>query len=179
MKHAFSQICFVTSDIERIANRWADLQGAGPFYEFPTPGDGWVLRGEKVAQSFRAMLGFCGTTMLEFVQPIGTGPSFYRERLEESGDGAVHHVYSRMGPLSAEEFAEQSKRYEAQGAKLTMHAKLPMGEIAFFDARATIGCYLELMEQEPAVSLLSERMYAAHVAGVDGRLFRPFEELMG
>lgn len=178
MQHKFSQTCFVTSDIDRIVDQWVELQGAGPFYEFPTPSEGWVLRGEKVTQNFRAMVGFCGPTQIEFVQPVGDGPSFFREWLDERGEGAVHHVYGSMHPLTTEEFDARSQAYEARGVPRTLHIDMPgLGRIAFFDARKEIGCYMELSQQSPELVGIGDRMYAAHLAGLQGRPIRPIGDV--
>lgn len=175
-----SQTCYVTSDIDRIVDQWVTLQGAGPFYEFPTPSDGWVLRGEKVTQNFRAMVGFSGPTQIEFVQPVGDGPSFFQEFLDERGEGAVHHVYGSMHPVTTEEFEAQSQRYEDLGAKRTLHIDLPgLGKIAFFDARKEIGCYMELSQQSAELVGIGDRMYAEHLKGLQGRPIRPIEDVFG
>ena len=88
-----TEICYVTTDLTRAIERWAQDLGAGPFFTLTIPADFGTrtYRGRPAQDSFSAALGFCGSTLVEFVQPLNDRPSVFREVLDERGDLAAHH----------------------------------------------------------------------------------------
>ena len=92
-----TEICYVTTDLTRAIERWAQDLGAGPFFTLTIPANFGTrtYRGRPAEDSFIAALGFCGSTLVEFVQPLNDRPSVFREVLDERGDLAAHHIRRR------------------------------------------------------------------------------------
>jgi hypothetical protein len=175
----FSEICFITADLEASVRKWTGILNAGPFFEFPTPSDNLWVRGSIITDHFRAAIGFSGTTVIEFIEPMGEAPSIFTEVLREKGEGAVHHVYPNITPLTADQYDKICLEYEAKGLEKVMDFEVPgLGRNCFYDARRDLGCYIELLEAGPAVGLINDSMHAAHVAGVEGRPLRSIAELL-
>lgn len=176
---SISEICYVTSDLEKTVAKWAATVGAGPFYEFPCPTENLLLRGEIIADRFRAALGFMGTTVIEILEPNGPAHSIFTQVLAENGEGAVHHIYPNMQPLTTDEFNRICDDYSAQGLERVMDFTVPgMGRNAFFDAREQVGSYIEIVESGPIAQRFTDAMYDAHVKGLEGRPLRPISEIL-
>jgi hypothetical protein len=177
-----TEVCYVTSDLQRAVLDWAEGLKAGPFFTMTIPANFGtrIYRGQRAEDSFTAALGFCGTTLLEFVQPLDRHPSVFREVLDERGDLAVHHVYPGIRPIGGAEFDGECARYACAGYEAAAVMDLPgLGRNILFDARAKLGVFVELLEVSPALYAGLERMLNAH-RGWDGmRPIRDFAESMG
>jgi hypothetical protein len=177
-----TETCYVTNDLQRAITRWAGGLGAGPFYTMTIPADFGTrsYRGQPARDSFAAALGFCGMSLVEFVQPLDQHPSVFREVLDMHGDMAVHHVYPGIRPVSAADFDRERRRYEQAGYTAALDMVLPgLGRNVLFDARAQLGVFVELLEVSPPMYTGVERMLSAH-QGWDGqRPMREFAETMG
>lgn len=170
-------ISYVTANLENAAAQWAELCGAGPFYEFNTPSDVW-LHGERVESHFRAGGGFMGHVMIELMQPVGDGPSLFTDVLREKGEGAMHHITAKMKVAAGEDYRALCKGYEDQGLKKVMGFAVPGGgEGSFYDARDRIGCYIEIVENSGQLFDLVNIMYDEHRNGTEGPSLRPVDDL--
>ena len=161
-----SQVCYATYDLEAAAERWAKVTGAGPFFVVALPPDlQKTYRGKPARDTFKAAIGFLGTTCIELMQPTNDEPSIVREVLESRGEGAVHHVYPKIRPLDAAAYDELCAHYRANGLEEVLSFELPgLGRNAFFDAIDSLGCFLEVLEvgAEPYHAIMGG-MYEAHL----------------
>jgi hypothetical protein len=176
-----TEICYVTNDLPGAVHRWAESLGAGPFFSLTIPAEFGtrIYRGSPADDSFAAALGFCGTSLIEFVQPLDQRPSVFREVLEERGDLAVHHVYPNIRPLAAAEFDTERARYERAGFAAALDMVLPgLGRNVLFDARHKLGVFVELLEVSPPMYAGVERMLSAHQSWNGVRPLRDFAETM-
>jgi hypothetical protein len=176
------QLCYVTHDLNRAIELWRDALGAGPFFTLVVPPDvgDRVYRGQPAQDSFKAALGFCGDTLIEFVEPINEAPSIWREILDTRGDMAVHHVMPNMRPLSALEYDQARDRYIARGYEPVLVMAMPgIGRCTLFDARQTLGSFVELMESSEAMHGGLSAMRRAHATWDGTRPIRAFEESLG
>lgn len=176
-----TEICFVTEDLEGAVARWVAATGAGPFVVMAfQPGPANRYRGGPAQDAFRAAIGFLGTTLIELLQPDNGAPSIIREVLDEKGEGALHHVYPSIRPLDAAAYDAQCDRYREQGFAEALSLILPgMGRNAFFDARESIGCFLEVLEfDRAAYDAITERLHSLHLNWNGDDPLRPIEALM-
>jgi len=176
-----TEICYVTRDLPGAVQRWAENLGAGPFFSLTIPAEFGtrIYRGSRAEDSFSAALGFCGTSLIEFVQPLDQQPAVFREVLEERGDLAAHHVYPNIRPLTAAEFDAERARYERAGFAAALDMVLPgLGRNVLFDARHKLGVFVELLEVSPPMYAGVERMLAAHRSWNGERPLRDFAETM-
>jgi len=174
-----TEICYLTHDLESATARWARTVGAGPFFEMPCPDGELLLRGQPIRDSFRAVLGFSGNTVIEFIQPLSEGPSLFTEVLAEKGEGAVHHVYPNIRALNAAQYDALCKEYEADGLDRVLDFTVPgIGRNCFYDARARICCYIEVLEVNEGAFAMMDRMLDAHRAGPGDRPLRSAAEIL-
>jgi hypothetical protein len=169
-----SQTCYVTRDIARAVGEWSDVLGAGPFFRIECAKQQKLYRGRPAADSFTAVLGFLGTTMLEFIQPTDDEPSIFREVLDVKGEG-VHHVQPNMRIMTAEAYDEQFAAYKRAGLECAVEMEIPgLGRASFFDALARTGVFIELIQASEMMYRGMENMHAAHLAW-DGK--RPMRDM--
>jgi hypothetical protein len=176
-----TEICYVTTDLTGAIERWAQDLGAGPFFTLTIPADFGTrtYRGRPAEDSFSAALGFCGSTLVEFVQPLNDRPSVFREVLDERGDLAAHHIYPNIRPVTGVEFNRQRARYEQAGYPAALDMVLPgLGRNILFDARARLGVFIELLEVSPPMYAGVEKMLSAHQSWDGSRPIREFAETM-
>ena len=176
-----TETCYVTTDLERAVSQWAEGLKAGPFFSLTIPAQFGtrIYRGRPAEDSFSAALGFCGSSLIEFVQPRDDRPSVFREVLEERGDLAIHHVYPNIRPISAAEFDQQRARYERAGFDAALDMLLPgLGRNILFDARPKLGVFIELLEVTPSLYAGVEKMLSAHESWDGSRPLRDFAETM-
>ena len=165
-----TKICYVTYDVEKAVQRWAEGVKAGPFYVMTndaTFGEA-SYRGAPAKDNFKAALGFSGNTLVEFVEPTNDEPSIFQEVLKTRGDMAVHHLYPDLRPLSDAEYDSIRNRYLELGYVAALDILLPAGgRCVHFDAREQLGVFVELMQCSPEVYAGFETIRAAH-ANWDG-----------
>ena len=99
---SLTKFCFVTHDLEKAVQQWAEGVKAGPFYVMASAAGFFgerSYRGSPARDNFKAALGFSGNTLIEFIEPTNDEPSVFQEVLTTKGDMAVHHVYPDMRPI--------------------------------------------------------------------------------
>lgn len=175
---SFTQFNYVTHDCEALARRWVESVGAGPFFfwELDDPGltPTRTYRGQPAGDTFKACYGFIGASMLEFMQPTNDAPSLLREVLDVQGE-ALQHIFPAIRPRSPEAFDAQHEAYVAAGCPCVADGAAPLfGRAHFYDGRASIGAFIEMVELLPPSYGIIERMHEAH-AGWDGA--RPIRDL--
>lgn len=174
---AITEICYVVRNLEQSVLAWADTVGAGPFFQIEaTPQEG-IYRGQPAQDRFQAALGFSGSTLIEFIEPLSSGPSIWYEALGDK-DEAVHHIYPNMRPLGATDYDEALRKYEAAGLKAAWSARVPpMGRTCMIDARARIGCFIELLEMGDNDWQFMNAIHQPHLSGDLSRPLRSAAEL--
>lgn len=179
LAHGASEVCYVVRDLEKNVRSWAETTGAGPFFLVEAVPQNIVDRGRPSSARFLPALGFLGSTVIEFVQPLDNQPSLWREILDTKGEG-VHHIYPGIRPLSAAEYDAQIAKYERSGLQVAWSSLAPpFGRNCFFDALDRIGCFIELLEINEVGWHFASAMYEAH-QGWDGRRpLRNAAELLG
>lgn len=178
MPHRFTQLAFVVRDLEKTVVHWVGATGAGPFYRVHSEIlEQPLYRGQPARDRFAAAMGFLGDTLMEFIMPLNCEPSIHQEMLQSRGEG-LQHIYPRLGPITAAEYDAQYAEYIAAGYAPGLTAMIPgIGRNAFFDATADLGCFIELLEINPATYAMIERMQATHCAWDRQNPMREFLDL--
>jgi len=97
-KEGFIQICIVVEDIEKAADKWAQL------LNIPKPkvrdshlegNEDYTYRGKAVSCDLKVAVFDMGGFVIELHQPVG-GESTFQEFMEEHGNG-VHHIGFEAG----------------------------------------------------------------------------------
>jgi hypothetical protein len=164
----YTQMAFVTQDMQASLSRWHAI-GAGPFYrvDLSAIDNGLITdrsyRGSPAKDTFKATIGFLGTTQIELVEPTNDAPSIFREVPDRKND-VLHHMQAKISIVTPDLFDELSHRYEALGMELVALMTTPGGvRSAFYDGRATVGCFLEIAEKGEATFNSVKLMHKAHL----------------
>lgn len=175
-----TEVCYVTGDMDAAARHWANIAGAGPFYLMPMPEMAFESGGRHFGGRIKAALGFSGTTLVEFIEPLPDTPAIFGEVLERHGEGATHHIMTNIKPISPADFDAICADYEKTGLEKVLAFEVPgQGRNAFFDARREMGVFLEVLECPDTVFGMLDAMYDAHRQGAGDKPLRDVSELFG
>lgn len=97
-KKNYMQICIVVADIEKAAEKWAELLGIEKPEVLPKRlegGEHYTYHGQVVSCDLKVCNIEMDGWVLELHQPCG-GPSSFQDYLDKHGNG-VHHIGFRVG----------------------------------------------------------------------------------
>lgn len=172
------EVCYVTHNMEKAAEQWAKLVGAGPFYLMPMPETEFTAGDKQFIGRIKAALGFSGTTLVELIEPQADSPSIFQEVLDANGDGALHHVMTNVRPTTAEDFEQICAGYIEQGLKPVLEFEVPNhGRNTFFDARKELGAFIEVLQVPPQAFDMLNLMQAAHLSTEAKKPFQSINDL--
>jgi hypothetical protein len=141
------QVGIVVEDVERAISGHGRLLGYGEAawrraHFGPESVERLFVRGEQVAFSMR--LGFAGSAPeLELIEPV-SGPSIYREWLDEHGEG-LHHLAVVVTSLDAATEAMERAGFAVVQAG-TGFAPDGRGGFAYYATERALGYVLEAVE---------------------------------
>lgn len=171
-----TQMAYVVRDIERHAASWTELTGAGPWFHLEPELRNMVYRSNPTDAKYRLAMAFVGSTLLELIQPLDDEPSIFKEILDERGEG-FHHIAPRLSGLSGASFEARCLELEQQGLTLALaNDVVGQGRTAFYDAKDTIGGFVEVFELGAGYSMLP-RMAEVHQQWDGTDLMRPLQSL--
>jgi hypothetical protein len=86
-----------------------------------------------------------GPMQIELIQPLGQGPSVYRDTYPVGSAGGPHHLCCFV-----EDFEAEDAYLRHQG--IVPGYKAEFGDLSFgyYDTRATLGCFTELLSNDRA-----------------------------
>ena len=141
---AIMQICFVTDNLEKSLDWFADLTGKTPSHIGGAAGHDEaraVYHGKPAEVSCRLAMFKFGNIDVEFLQP-GPEKSAWRDLLEERGPGC-HHIAFRTRNLT-----RRDAYLESKGHKLLQRGEFEgsHGRYAYYDTVKDLGVMVELLE---------------------------------
>ena len=141
---AIMQICFVTDNLEKSLDWFADLTGKTPSHIGGAAGHDEaraVYHGKPAEVSCRLAMFKFGNIDVEFLQP-GPEKSAWRDLLEERGPGC-HHIAFRTRNLT-----KRDAYLESKGHKLLQRGEFDgsHGRYAYYDTVKDLGVMVELLE---------------------------------
>ena len=164
------QIAYLVENIETAAHHWARTTGAGPFVLFdPFAFINPVYKGEPCDVNMGIALGYSGDLCVELIVQHDDRPSIYSDWLRAHGYG-VHHV-----AMLADDFPTTLRDYEEQDVRPIFNGAF--GEdthLAYLDTRASLGCFLEIVEHTEFVRGALAAMRADHENWDGSDVLRPF-----
>jgi hypothetical protein len=134
------QIAYAVRDARAAAARWAERDGAGPFFvNEHIPVTKVRYRGGPGSFDHTSAYGQWGDVMVELVQDHTVGPSAVRDVVGEGGEG-LHHLAFFVDDLTVAQAT-----LTARGWPEAMRAETASGAVfVFHDATAELGHMIEL-----------------------------------
>lgn len=156
MGKRIAQLGFVVNDAEKMARRYEELLGIGPWRMSvpaaqsgipPTPvppaSGGWILHGiPMVRVSARLKIAFCDWEGLQFelIEPLA-GPGTHWEYFKTQGNG-IHHL--SFGPVDDHDALLEA--FAAGGIGVEMMGRLPRdGRYTYMDTGRDLGTIYEMV----------------------------------
>lgn len=154
------QHAWVVDDLEAAVERWATTLGIGPFFLLDHSDDlvDTMYRGEPASLSMRLALAQAGPVQVELIQPKGDGPNCYRD-LVPAGTTGFHHICMWTHDIDAD-----TAHFAAHGCPAVNTGRVRDSvRFAYYDARDTLGCMVEVMERSDEVEALFQSIAVAAV----------------
>lgn len=154
------QICYITNpeDFDATLQYWTDALGAGPFYVFTVDLLEATFRGEPSRTAGRVALSMLGEGQIEIIAPTTPEALIYTEWIELHGPvprGGLYHHFR----IDTDDFEGTCRQLIENGAAEGLRAKAPGGrDVAYVDARDTLGCYVEVLGQNDDALTMLKRM---------------------
>ena len=136
------QIAYTVPDIEFAVNNFARQMNIG----------GWVIiektefasmlyRGKESPVPLKVGIAYQGDMMYEFIQPLTSGPSVYKDTIDSTGYGFHHFA------VVVENMDKEIAEYKSRGFELALDVRTKEGARgAYMDTRGKLPGMLEFME---------------------------------
>ncbi|MFB9858728.1 VOC family protein [Paenarthrobacter aurescens] len=134
-----TQVAWVVRDLQQAISQWVNL-GVGPFFTLDVVDLPVSYRGEPSSVSMAIGLAQAGSVQIELIQQTSDKPSAYTEG-EPSGAAGVHHISRALGG-----YDENIARLQDDGLVLVSEARWGETRFCYLDARDTLGCFIELVD---------------------------------
>lgn len=140
----FCQVAWVVDDIRRAEAFFTATTQTGGFLKMEgltaANRDGVFHIGEPGELVYDLYVGYSGETQIELIRPVSSN-NIFRAWLDRHGPG-VHHIAYWLDESEREAAFAQML---ASGFPLLQRFRSPMLEVGFFDTRAAIGVYTEIV----------------------------------
>ncbi len=145
-KEQIVQIGFLVKDIRKTAKKWAEFLGVempeismtGKYEETHA-----VYRGEPCNGQIYQVCFDLANIQIEFIEPIGEEPSYWKECLDRDGEG-LHHIAFRTESCEKDLADLESQGYPAvQQGEWKEEPK--NGRYAYLDMQDSLKCIIELV----------------------------------
>ena len=162
-RHRFIQTGFVVPDLEQAIQKWRAMTDIGPFFIMRNvrPENGFY-RGQPADLDMNIAFAQAGPMQVELIQPVSPAPSVYHDTYPAGDAGGPHHLCAFVDDLAAEE-----AHLRSQGVATAYTASSGDLRFGYYDTRAQLGCFTELMSRDPAIVGLFQ-MFADAAVDWDG-----------
>jgi hypothetical protein len=151
------QLGFVVPSLDAAVDSWL-ARGVGPFFEMrhvALPKQSY--RGAPTNVDMSVAIGYSGGIQLEIIEQHNDAPSLYRDFLETTPAGGLHHV-AFMTPRYDEALA--SAKASGQ-AVLQEWVNAMNGRFAYLEPREGDNVYVEILEEQKMLVRIFEMMRKA------------------
>lgn len=157
------QVALMVDDIETACTRWTQTTGIGPFLVVPhIEVSEYAYRGKKAAGlDLSVAIAQSGGVQIELVQQHCDSPSAYRDTIAK-GEGGFHHL-----AIYTDDYDAVYASYIDQGFVTAVDGEFGGFRFSYIDTSKSIGCMIELIEENPIQTDFFERVAAA-ADGWDG-----------
>lgn len=140
------QAAFIVDDVEAAAKAWIAATGIGPFFLVPhiELAEATYRGAPSEGIDFSVALAQSGGTQIELIQQHCDRPSAYRDTIAK-GQTGFHHfcVYTA-------DYDACRQRYVDQGFAVAIDGKFGAMRFCYVDTSPTLGCMIEIVEQDDA-----------------------------
>lgn len=161
------QLAYYVPDAKAAALRWAEHQGAGPFFVSENiPLSVVRYKGRLSSLDHTSAYGWCGGQMIELVQQNCATPSVFKEQRF-----GLHHCAYFCDSLK-----DETERLVGLGYEVAMHANTESGiEFAFIEgAGLPFGHYFEIYQDHPGLRAFYETIQEASAKWDGSDVLRSF-----
>ena len=130
------QVSLVVKDLQKAMEHFWGIFGIGPWMIDTVRLDGTV-HGKRELYSMKVATARVGNIELELIQPL-TGPSIYKEFLEERGEG-LHHLACEVG-----DYDQAVAALKKRGIGILMSGSTELYTFAYMDTEKYLGSIIEI-----------------------------------
>jgi hypothetical protein len=145
--------------LEAAMNFWAETARVGPFFTGRLEMVEQIFRGKPTNAEISIVIFYYGSMQIELIEQLNDSPSPYNEWLSKLSHvpvgGSFHHFM-----IDHSDFDATTERWIAAGCKEAFVAKSHGYRIAYLDAAATTGGFVELIDEIPAWRAMCREMLA-------------------
>lgn len=170
------QTAFVVRNIEESIRHWTTFLAAGPFYLTRPDIGAQTYRGAPTKVDVTMAHGFLGDTWIELIEQHNDAPSAYRDGLPAPEDIPVAGHFNHY-LMKHEDYDRDYRRFLDAGAEVCFDAVTTGGRFCYLDARKSMGCHVELVEDLSGFMPIVARVREAHRDWDGSRPLRNLEEL--
>ena len=154
----FFQFAYLVESIEQAAERWASVNGAGPFFVTGHHrADEFAYRSEPVEADVSYAFGYSGEIQIQLIEQHDDTPSIYRDMFPT---GFGHHHVARL--IEEDDFDAERDRLVAAGFELACELRANDIRACYLDTRSAIDAYTELHTITPRILTTFARWRDAH-----------------
>ena len=164
------EVGFLVPDIHAAAAVFAATMGAGPFFHYPDLEMKNVrYLGKPASINIDVALGASGGLIIELIKQTNITPSPFHPIFED-GAPVLNHwsVFSKHFDTDCANHI-QAGRAEVFSAEIGSEDGSSVARLAYFDTRAELGAYTEVMDANPDILLQSYNAIIAASRAWDGR----------
>ncbi len=154
----FFQFAYFVESIEAAAHRWADVNGAGPFFvtAHHRP-DEFSYRGTDVEADVSYAFGYSGDIQIQLIEQHDETASIYRDMFPT---GYGHHHVARL--IEEDDYDGERDRLVAAGFELASELRANDIRACYLDTRSVLDAYTELQTITPRILNTFARWRKAH-----------------
>ena len=168
-KYGVAQLGYYVESVEDSAKLFAELFGAGPFYDMGVnPPKEILYRGAPGTNNTRCALGHFNNIQIELIEGTDDSADVYKD----AGRFGLHHLCIWSDDVDA-----VVADFKAAGLEVAMDMTSGSGlRVVYFDCRNELGSFIEV---NTPLTQLYEGIKAMHQNWDGSRPLRPIAELMG
>lgn len=138
-KYGIKQIGYYVENLEKSAQKFANIFGAGPFVDLGISAPPSIIyRGKNSDMRCRCALGQLNDMQIELIEVQTEGPDVYKEM----GRYGLHHLC-----IWSDDADKAIAELESSGMEIAMEMVSGQGlHVVYFDTRELLGSYLEVHE---------------------------------
>ena len=158
IRYPIKQYAYVVDDLEKACLGWVEAVGAGPFFmSYHHVSEDHYYLGEPNQADLSYAFGQCGADHhVQLIQQHNDAPSVYRDAVA-AGHNGFHHF-----AVLPDDFDAEVARFEAAGYS-AVSTLVSAARVAYMDCRSTLGCFVELYENNQPLVDTFESWRQAHL----------------